>query len=155
MQPTPHPVLAGLERLVGAWELTMTFEEQEVTGIRSTFEWLEGGAYLLERTVWSTPDQVSAEVLANSPMPVTRIIGYDDTAETFSVLFADGRAVARVYQMRLIGDRWEVWRDVPGFAQRYVGEFDAGGRTISGRWEISLDNQTWEHDFYLTYARVG
>jgi hypothetical protein len=43
---------------------------------------------------------------------------------------------------------------VPGFAQRPSGEFDAGGRRISGRREKSIDNENWEHDFFLTYTRV-
>jgi hypothetical protein len=156
MQPTPHPALAQLERFIGMWEVTLTLPGQEpMTGVRSTFEWLENGAYVLERSVWSDPDRVPAEVRAESPIPTTRIIGYDDTTGTFCMLFADNRAVARIYQMRLAGDRWEIWRDAPDFGQRYIGEFDPAGRTISGRWELSHDNRTWNLDFHLTYTKLS
>jgi len=155
MHPKPHPALAKLERFIGKWNLTMTFEGgHAMGGVASTFEWLEGGAFLVERTVAENTEGVPADLLAVSPLPATRVFGYDDTAETYGMLYADNRAVARVYQMRLAGDRWEIWRDAPGFGQRFVGEFDADRRTIAGKWEKSFDNQTWEHDFFLTYTKA-
>jgi hypothetical protein len=155
MHPQPHPAMAQLERFIGSWQLAMTFEGFQVPGrVVSTFEWLEHGTLLAERTVAENTDGVPEELLAASPLPTTRVIGYDDTAEIYSLLYVDSRSVARVYQMRLTADRWEIWRDAPGFGQRYVGEFDADGRTIAGRWEKSLDNQTWELDFHLTYTKV-
>jgi hypothetical protein len=155
MSLTPHPALAQLERFIGTWDVTANFGGQVMGGVAVTFEWLEGGAFLVERTVAENLDGVPAEILANSPLPTTRIIGYDDSAEVFTVLYADRRGVARVYQMRLVGDRWDMARDAPGFGQRFTAEFDAEGRTISGRWEMSSDNETWEHDFAMTYARRG
>src|SRR5918993_347618 len=58
-------------------------------------------------------------------------------------------------------ERWEV--PVPeapdfsplDFAQRFTGTFSDDGTTIAGRWEIAHDGSTWEHDFDLTYVRVG
>jgi hypothetical protein len=154
MHPKPHPALRQLERFIGTWNLTMSFGGQEIGGVTSTFEWLEHGTLLAERTVAGTTEDVPADLLASSPLPTTRVIGYDDAFEAYSVLYVDNRAVARVYQMRLTDDRWEIWRDAPGFGQRYIGEFDADGRTISGRWEKSFDNKVWEHDFFLTYTKV-
>lgn len=54
---------------------------------------------------------------------------------------------------------WRLWRQSPdfsplSFSQRYEGTFSDDGRTIAGRWEISHDGSTWEHDFDLNYARV-
>lgn len=156
MHPKPHPAMAHLERFIGRWHLAMTFGGVEVPGrVVSTFEWLEHGTLVAERTVAETVEGVPEDLLAASPLPTTRVIGYDDTAETYSVLYVDRRAVARVYLMRVTADRWEIWRDAPGFGQRYVGEFDADDRTITGRWEKSSDNQTWELDFHLTYTRVA
>jgi hypothetical protein len=154
MHPRPHPAMRHLERFIGDWDLTATFGGQAMKGVTSTFEWLENGALVVERTVAVTTDDVPEELLANSPLPTTRVIGYDDSSEIYSVLYVDARAVARVYQMRLTPDRWEIWRDAPGFGQRFIGEFDADGHTISGRWEKTFDNKTWEHDFFLTYTRA-
>jgi hypothetical protein len=153
MPLTPHPGLARLERFIGTWDVTANFGGEVMGGVVATVEWLEDGAFVLERSVMESADDVPAAILANSPLPTTRIIGYDDSAGTFTALYADRRAVARVYQMRLTDDRWELWRDAPGFAQRFTGEFDADGHTISGRWEMSRDNQTWEHDFSITYTK--
>ena len=41
------------------------------------------------------------------------------------------------------------------FAQRFTGTFSDDGQTIAGDWEIAHDGSTWEHDFDLTYVRVG
>jgi hypothetical protein len=155
MHPRQHPALKHLERFVGKWNLTMSFAGQDVGGVTSTFEWLEHGTLLVERTVAEATDDVPADLLASSPLPTTRVIGYDESAETFSMLYVDHRAVARVYQMRLTPERWEIWREAPGFDQRYIGEFSADGRTISGSWEKRFDSKTWEHDFYLTYTKAS
>ena len=50
---------------------------------------------------------------------------------------------------------WKLWRDAPGFSQRFEGRFSDDGKTISGRWEKSADGVQWEHDFDLTYTRVS
>ncbi|HEY8472329.1 MAG TPA: hypothetical protein VIL37_06785 [Natronosporangium sp.] len=154
MHPKPHQALAQLERFVGTWDVTATFGGEPAGGVTVSFEWLEGGAYLLQRSVAEAID-APPEVLATLPFPAVQIFGYDDTAEVYTALYADGRGVARVYQMRLTGNRWEIWRDAPGFGQRFIGEFDPDGRVITGRWELSRDNQTWEHDFHMTYTKRG
>ena len=49
---------------------------------------------------------------------------------------------------------WTIWRDAPGFNQRYIGKIMDGGNTIAGQWEISEDGKSWEVDFDLTYRKV-
>lgn len=41
----------------------------------------------------------------------------------------------------------------PGVSQRFTGTFNETADTISGKWELSTDGSTWEHDFDLTYTR--
>jgi hypothetical protein len=48
---------------------------------------------------------------------------------------------------------WKLWREAPGFSQRFTGTFDESGDRITGTWEISTEDSTWEHDFDLTYVR--
>jgi hypothetical protein len=48
----------------------------------------------------------------------------------------------------------KLWRDDPGFSQRFTGRFSSDGGTISGRWEKSTDGAQWEEDFDLTYTKV-
>ncbi len=108
------------------------------------FEWLEGGAFLVVHS-----DSEQAEFPTS-----TMIIGADDTIEAYCVLYFDSRSVSRVYQMSVRDGVWKLWREAPGFSQRFTGTFSDDGRTITGRWEKSTDGLQWEHDFDLTYTKV-
>ena len=83
------------------------------------------------------------------------IIGPDDAAETYCVLHYDSRGVSRIYQMSLSDGVWKVWRDFPGFSQRFIGTFSEDGNTITAAWEKSVDRSNWEHDFDLTYTKLS
>ncbi len=152
---TPNPALDRLEALVGEWELEASVGGQTIRGARTKFEWLEGGAFLVQHTDAEPDESAPAEWVANAPFPVVTIIGLDDSAETFSMLYADGRGVFRVYEMTLGGGVWKIWRDAPGFFQRFTATFSDDGRTITGSWEGSRDGSEWEHDFGLTYRKVS
>ncbi len=80
--------------------------------------------------------------------------GGDDATGTYCLLQFDSRVVSRIYEMRLRDGVWTLWRDAPGFLQRFTGTFSGDGRTIRGRWEKSGDGSQWEHDFDLTYTKV-
>jgi hypothetical protein len=57
--------------------------------------------------------------------------------------------------MALGGRTLKLWREAPGFWQRYTGEMSEDGTTITGAWEGSADGQEWKHDFGLTYIKTG
>ena len=48
-----------------------------------------------------------------------------------------------------------MWREAPGFFQRFTGTFSDDNNTITGRWEGSRDGSNWEPDFDMTYTKVG
>jgi hypothetical protein len=50
---------------------------------------------------------------------------------------------------------WKMWREAPGFWQRYEGRVSQDGKTITARWEKSSDGSAWEHDFDVTYTKVS
>jgi hypothetical protein len=155
-QPTPHPAMRRLDALVGEWEMQVSVHGQPLQGRgRTTFEWLEGGAFLVQHAD-AEPAQpgTPAELVANSPFPLAAIIGLDDSTERFSMLYADARGVARVYQMSLSDGVWKVWREAPGFSQRFTGTFGDDGKTITGRWELSRDGSNWEPDIDMTYTKI-
>jgi hypothetical protein len=142
---------AALERLgtfMGEWNLEFTGFHADPSTIargRSSFRWLEDGAFLLQH----------AEV-PNSDFPSeTAVIGPDEKAGTWCMLYFDSRGVSRIYHMTLSGGIWTLWRNFPGFSQRFLGTFSDDGNTITGRWEKSTDGSIWEHDFDLTYTRVS
>jgi hypothetical protein len=150
-QPPPrtNPALDRLRALAGEWNVeisSMSFhpDSSAVASWRISFEWLEGGIFLIQREETPGPEIPHG----------TWMIGPDDAAGTYCVLYYDSRGVSRIYQMSLSDDVWRVWRDFPGFSQRFIGTFSEDGNTIAVSWEKSLDGSKWEHDFDLTYTRV-
>jgi hypothetical protein len=154
-QRTPNPALSRLDVLVGEWEMEVSVEGQPMARGKTAFAWLEGGAFLVQH-VDAQPAQPSAptEWEANAPREITTIIGLDDSTESFCMLYADSRGVYRVYQMSVEDGVWKVWRDAPGFSQRFTGTFSDDGNTITAQWEYSSDGSNWEHDFDMTYRKV-
>src|SRR5262249_47285760 len=125
--------------------------------VRSSCAWLEDGAFVTQRS-YVDPDVVvagvPAELLASTPLPVIALIGLDDAAEHFWMLYADALGEHRVYEMALEGREWRIWRDAPGFGQRFIARFDESGDVISGAWELSRDGESWQHDYDMTYTRI-
>lgn len=154
-QQTRNAALSRLDALVGDWEVEAVVEGRTVATGRTTFEWLEGGAFLLQHADGGPAPGSPPAWVANSPFPTTAIVGLDDAAERFSMLYADARGVSRVYELSLSESVLKIWRDAPGFFQRFTGTFGADGATIVGRWERSDDGSSWQKDFDLTYTRVS
>jgi hypothetical protein len=148
-QQPSNPALERLNVLVGEWNIEITemsFDEDKTAVVRgrASFEWIEGRAFLIERS--EVPD-------TEFPRGIS-VIGPDDSAETYGMLYFDSRGVSRIYQMSLSGNVWKLWRDFPGFSQRFIGTFSDDRKIISARWEKSDDGSNWELDFKLTYTKV-
>ena len=142
-----NPALSDLEPLVGEWSVEIAFPTEPATTLRGTvsFEWFDGGAFLIMRAggmEWSGPSGSIG------------VIGRDDMAETYSMLYFDARGVSRIYEMSFGDGVWKQWRSAPGFSQRFTGTLSDDGSTITARWEKSSDGSHWDHDFDLTYTRV-
>jgi hypothetical protein len=146
-----HPALKDLEVLVGVWDLEISharFLPSPTSTVRleASVEWTEGGDFLIMRQGHKTV----------GPPYATWVIGRDDSADNYTVLYADDRRVARVYHMRFRGGVWQQWREVPGFFQRFKGTVSKDGHTIAASWTLSRDDgKHWEHDFDLTYRRTA
>jgi hypothetical protein len=147
-QPTAEEALKKLEPLLGEWRVTATPPEGEPWPPgegRTTFEWHESRAHLIERStvdIPGFPDGIS-------------IIGCDAANGTYFQLYSDDRGVCRVYRMSIGDGEWRLWRDGEPFSQRFTGRFTDDGTTIVGRWEKAGDGTNYEIDFELTYTRVG
>ena len=153
VQPPPHPGLQALEPLIGDWDVEPIVAGRSIGIGRARFEWIESGAFLIQRSDAETPADAPPEWKANSPQPTTCVFGLDDTLGVFTMLYADSRSVSRVYQTTLADGRWTIWRDAPGFFQRFTGIFSPDGRTLDGAWEFSADGKSWRVDFQLVYRR--
>jgi hypothetical protein len=140
-----RPELEPFEALVGAWKSIATHPSLpgvEVPGT-ATFEWLEGGHFLIGR---------SRNEHADFPDSLL-VFGAD--GDGLLMHYYDSRGVERVYGTSLRDGVWRVWRDDPDFAQRFVGKFEDGGSKISGQWEASQDDATWEPDLAIRYSRAA
>jgi hypothetical protein len=148
-QGPSNPALERLAVFVGDWKIeitSMSFHEDKTAVVRghASFDWIEGGAFLIQHS--EVPD-------SDFPSSIS-IMGPDDSAETYSMLYFDSRGVSRIYQMSLSADIWKLWRDFPGFSQRFTATFSDDHNVMNARWEKSSDGSNWELDFNETYTRV-
>ena len=142
----PNPALQPFSVLIGHWTTTGThgLVPDTILHGRTSFEWLEGGAFLMMRSEIDDP---------RFPTGIA-ILASDDTEGELYMLTFDERGVSRKYEVTLRDNVWKWWRNAPGFSQRYEGRIVAGGNTIVGKGELSKDGMTWEKDLDLTYTRV-
>jgi hypothetical protein len=134
--------MRALEVLIGDWETDAP--DMEAEG-RTSFEWLEGGGFLVERSVVSRPE------FPNS----ISIIGPTGPEGALQQHYFDSRGVARVYEMTLGAGTWTLYRAGPDWPQRYVGQLGEDGNTITGRWERGTElGAPLQHDFDLNFSRV-
>jgi hypothetical protein len=137
--------------LIGTWEFETFVEGRSMGRGRATFDWIEDGAFVLERSEadWRDPGWVE-----NAPKATQSVIGFDDTTDEVAMLYADDRGVFRIYRGTLTAEAWTLERAAPDFHQRFVGVFGDDGRTIDSRWESSPDGTAWELDFPMTYRKL-
>jgi len=141
----PNLTLKPLSILVGEWNTVGTHPLlPDTLHGHTSFEWLEGGAFLRMYTEAKEPGVPSA----------IAIFGSDDATEEYFMLYFDERGVSRKYEATLRDNIWKLWRNAPGFWQRFTGTFGDNGDTIIGVWELSEDGSTWTRDLELTYTRV-
>src|SRR5215216_858466 len=142
----PNPLLEPLSALVGTWTTVGT--HPQVPGKtfhgRTSFEWIEGGAFLIMHSEIDEPEIPSG----------VAVIGSDDTTGEYSMLYFDERGVSRKYEVSIGDNTWKWWRNASELSQRFTGVIAADGRTIVSTGEMSRDGGTWEPDLALTYTRV-
>jgi hypothetical protein len=147
--PKHNPALSHLELLVGDWEMELSnaaFLPNPSDTVKGhvSFEWVQDGAFLVMRMGNKPPDSPDAIWL----------ISRDESTPDYTVLYYDARSVSRIYEMSFSESVWKMWRESPGFSQRYEGKISKDGNTITAKWEKSSDGTTWEHDFNITYTRM-
>lgn len=139
----PTPALEGLAYLAGTWEMELSqagfLPEGERARGTATFEFVENRRFLALR-------QGDA---------ATWMIGRDDASVEYTVLYSDTRGVSRVYAMTLEGEIWTICRDDPDFSQRFEAVIAADKNTIDGSWKRRHGHGPWQHDFAVTYRRLG
>ena len=84
-----NPALEPLAQLIGQWRTTGTHPLVPGTTFhgRTSFEWAENGAFMLMRSEIDEPEVPSA----------VAVIGSDDAAGTFTMIYFDERDTSRTY----------------------------------------------------------
>ena len=137
--------IGDLGVLVGEWKVEAGFPGADAIDARCAFEWILGGAMLLQR-----------QTVDYAPAPDSHSLISANEDGGFTQHYFDSRGVVRVYAMTFENGRWTLLRDRPDFSpldfsQRYAGELN--GDRIDGRWEIKEPGQDWRLDFTLNYVR--
>lgn len=157
----PDPILEPLNRLVGRWTTEASHPAMPGVVVHGTVivEWLEGERFLLHRANSDHPDfpdsisiigMTGRDRVDPSQGAVTPAAGDSE----LRMHYYDSRGVFRVYVVSIDDTSWQIWRDAPGFSQRFTGAVVDGGDTIVGRWQLNRDDHHWENDLEITYRRV-
>jgi hypothetical protein len=153
-----RPDLQPLNRLVGNWSTEATHPALPGAVVRGTaaIEWLEGQRFLVMRSHNDHPDFPDA----------ISIIGFTDvdrvgadadespgSGSRLCMHYFDSRGVFRVYEANVDVDAWRMWRNAPGFSQRFTGTFTDDDNVIVGRWQLCRDDEHWADDLQILYRR--
>ncbi len=143
-----NPALQDLKELIGTWEMELSnasFLPDLKTIIEGTasFEWFEEGDFLILR-----------QGIKKEKTWATWFIGHDEDSQSYKVLYLDNKKSSRVYEMSFENGIWNIWRNSPGFIQRFTGKISNDKKIIEGYWEKSGDGESWNHDFDPTYKKI-
>ena len=123
-QPEPLPALKRLDRLVGTWQVS-----GGTTGT-ITYEWMEGGFFLIQRLNMESDGQPikGMEVIGQ-----LRLFGQEPSEDIKSRYYGgSGETFDYVYELE--GDTLTIWGGEKGSPAYYRGTFSADGKTLSGEW---------------------
>jgi hypothetical protein len=67
--------------------------------------------------------------------------------------YYDSRGVFRAFNSNVNATEWRLSRLVPGFSQRFTGNFIDNETTMVGRWDICQDDKGWNVDLQIRYQR--
>ena len=134
--------LEPFDALIGTWatEATHPLIDAVVSGT-VTFEWLEGGHYLVQRSRNEHehfPDGIS-------------VIGAPEDGDGLVMEYFDSRGVRRTYGVSLEDGVLRIWRDDPTFAQRFSATL--GHDAFEGLWQLAETPGDWKDDLRVTYRR--
>jgi hypothetical protein len=153
-----EPTLEHLDRLVGDWNTEATHPALPGVVVRGTAEvsWLEGERFLIHRARNEHPDfPDSISIIGRTEddrVEDARSTVHAAT-EPLSMHYFDSRGVFRAYAVSIDATEWRIWRDAPGFSQRFSGKVTDGGDAIVGKWQLRQDDVHWTDDLEITYRR--
>lgn len=142
----PNPTLEPLRELIGNWATkgTHPLVPGKTFHGRTSFNWIEGGAFLIMHS------EIDEEEIPSG----IAIFGSDNVTGEIFMLYFDERKVSRKYNVKILEGGLEWWRLAPGFSQRMSLAIANAGQTLVSKGMYSRDGVTWENDLELTYSRL-
>ena len=140
--PDRDPALEPFEALIGTWDTEAKHRLVDAVVRGSvTLEWLEGGHFLVQRSRSEHelfPDGIS-------------IIGAAEGSDGLVMEYFDSRGVRRTYSVSIEDGVWRIWRDHPGFDQRFAATL--GEDRFEGVFQLAETPGEWQDDMKVTYRR--
>jgi hypothetical protein len=137
------PALEAFEALIGSWATEATHPMVDVVVHGSvTYEWLEGGHFIVQRSRQDHelfPDAIC-------------VIGAPEDGDGLVMEYFDSRGVRRTYGIALEDGVLRIWRDAPGFDQRMIAE--VGSDSFVAQFELAETPGEWKDDLRATYRRT-
>ncbi len=123
--PQPNPDLKNLDILVGTWEMSGDVHGQV------TFEWMEGGFFLIQRVDLGPQDGQrikGIEIIGHE-----RPFGAEPSEDIRSRFYSNmGDTLDYVYELE--GNTLTIWAGEKGSPAYAKGTFSEDGNTRSGEW---------------------
>ena len=136
------PALEAYDALVGAWSTEATHPQFDgVVAGTMTFEWLEGGRFLVQRS--STEHELFPDALC--------VMGAPEHGDGLTMEYFDSRGVRRTYGTAIEQGVLRIWRDHPTFAQRFRAAL--GEPAFDGLWQLAETPGDWRDDLAMRYRR--
>ena len=137
-----YPNLNPFAELIGTWTTEATHPQFDGT-VRgtTTFEWLDGGHFIIERSHNDHelfPDAIS-------------VIGAPEAGDGLVMEYFDSRGVRRTYEVSLENGVLRIWRDDPDFAQRFAATLRRD--CFEGQWLLARSQGDWQDDLKVSYRR--
>jgi hypothetical protein len=141
----PNPALQQLGRLIGEWETIGTHPllPNTIFHGRTSFQWLEGGAFLMIHS------EIDEEGI---PSGISILAGDDATGDYF-MLYFDERKISRKYDLSFHDNVFTWQRNAPGFSQRFNWTLTDNDNTIISKGQYTKNGISWEDDLELTFTR--
>lgn len=123
-QVPPSAAVTALDRLVGTWTVSGGAEGEV------TYEWMEGGYFLLQRVrLTQFGQEVSGLEVIGNLHPFGEPVGQDVVSRFYDSL---GNTLDYVYELE--GDTLTIWAGAKGSPAYFQGTFGPDDRTLVGEW---------------------
>jgi hypothetical protein len=136
------PALEPFDALIGTWdtEATHPLFDGVVPG-SVTYEWLEGGHFLVQRS--SNEHELFPDAIS--------VIGAPESGDGLVMEYFDSRGVRRTYGVSFEDGVLRIWRDAPGFEQRFSAT--PAPDSFGGLWQLAEAPGEWKDDLKAVYRR--